>query len=143
MLTHCLLYPLICAACHLFHHYLALINRVAGFTFLAPAEGDGDEDEEDEVTVTFKGAMEAGATPKIDADMTMVSYIKEVAREGAFGSVGDAAMQLAGANSQAVVAQGLTFEAVCLALAIGVAITFAARNRCRRSPGALLPVVNR
>uniref|UniRef100_A0A7S2NRX2 Uncharacterized protein n=1 Tax=Haptolina brevifila TaxID=156173 RepID=A0A7S2NRX2_9EUKA len=105
-----------------------------GFTFLAPSEGDAQPD--DEVTVTFKGIPEPGDALKVDADPAMVSYIKETA---ALPAVGDAAMQLSGAGGQAVLTQGLTYEVVCLILAVGLAVAFVCRfYGASRKP--LLPV---
>lgn len=106
-----------------------------GFTFLAPAEGESQP--EDEVTVTFKGAPEAGHSLKVDADPAMISYIKETA---ALPAIGDAAMQLSGAGGQAVLAQGAMYEAICLLLAVSGTIAFGYRYTSRRRRSALLPV---
>ena len=100
-----------------------------GFTFLAPAEGD----EEEEVTITFKGSPEAGTALKVDADPSMVSYIKATAAEGIFGSIGDAAMQLSGADGQAVVSHWLSFQGACLLLVGGVAAAFCRQRMCGRA----------
>lgn len=54
-----------------------------GFTFGGP-----EERPEDEVTVTFKSGS------KIEHDVNWVSYVKESAAGGAFGAIGDAAMQI-------------------------------------------------
>ena len=78
-----------------------------GFTYLAPLDREGDGDEEEEVTITFKGEAEPGSAFRVDADVAQVSYIKASAAEGILGAVGDAAMQLSGADGQAVVSQWL------------------------------------
>ena len=108
-----------------------------GFTYLAPV--DGDPDEEQEVTVTFKGEGQAGEVLRVDPDPSMISYVKAAAADGVFGSVGDAAMQFAGASGQAVVSQWMTFQSVCLLLAIGVA-AFVGRRRIFGDNSAHLPL---
>jgi hypothetical protein len=108
-----------------------------GFTYLAPV--DGDPDEEQEVTVTFKGEGQAGEVLRVDPDPSMISYVKAAAADGVFGSVGDAAMQLAGASGQEVVSQWMTFQSVCLLLVIGVA-AFVGRRRIFGDNSAHLPL---
>ena len=98
-----------------------------GFTFLAPAEGEVEPD--DEVTVTFKGAPEAGERLKVDADASMMSYVKESTT--AFGAVGDAAMNLAGADGHAVVTAGLTYNGISLLFVVALAATAACGSRLR------------
>ena len=117
-------------------------QQCKGFTFLAPAESDAEPD--DEVTVTFKGTPETGEKLRVDGDQSMMSYVKESAT--AFGAVGDAAMNLAGADGQAVVSQGLTYSGVSLVFVVGLAFAFVFGQRLRRtsssraSKAPMLPV---
>jgi len=100
-----------------------------GFTFGGP-----DERPEDEVTVTFK------AGSKVAHDVNWVSYVKESSSSG-FGAIGDAAMQLGDAHSgSAIVYQSLTYEAVCVLLAMFLAAYFCRmRGGVRQKEISLLP----
>ena len=83
-----------------------------GFTFNGP-----DERPEDEVTVTFKAGSD------VEADVNFVSYVKHAT---VFGAVGDAAMQLEGSS---IVAESITYEAICLVVAFSLALVFCCRRR--------------
>ena len=77
----------------------------------------------------------------------MVSYIKASAAEGIFGAVGDAAMQLSGADGHAFVAQWITFQGICILLLLAViALTLGRQRLCPRprapEPRSLLPVTS-
>ncbi|KAL1522977.1 hypothetical protein AB1Y20_017940 [Prymnesium parvum] len=97
-----------------------------GFTFGGP-----EERPEDEVTVTFKSGS------KMEHDMNWVSYVKE--SNGAFGAIGDAAMQLGDAHTGSSIAiQSITYEVLCLLIAASLAVVFCCRRRASRS-NELLP----
>ena len=91
-----------------------------------------EERPEDEVTVTFK------AGSKVEHDVNWVSYVKDSG--GAFGAIGDAAMQLGDAHSgSSIVYQSLTYEVVCLLGAVCLALYFGCRKRTSRQKGSELP----
>ena len=67
-------------------------------------------------------------------------FVKEVALgQEVHINVVDAAMQFSGASGQAVVSQWMTFQSVCLLLAIGVA-AFVSRRRIFGDTSALSPL---
>ena len=66
---------------------------------------------------------------EVEDDVNFVSYVKE---SSVFGAVGGAAMQLEGSS---IVAEGLTYEAICLCLAITLVLVFC----CRRSKAGMRP----
>ena len=90
-----------------------------------------DERPEDEVTVTFK------AGSKVEHDVNWVSYVKESA--GGFGAIGDAAMQLGDAHGggSSIVSQALTYEVVCLVIAVCLALFIGCRKRGTRQRSEL------
>ena len=83
------------------------------------------------MTVTFK------AGSKVEHDVNWVSYVKESA--GGFGAIGDAAMQLGDAHGggSSIVSQALTYEVVCLVIAVCLALFIGCRKRGTRQRSEL------
>ena len=97
---------------------------------MCPPCGRPEERPEDEVTVTFK------AGSKVEQDVNWVSYVKE--SSVGFGAIGDAAMQLGDAHSgSSIVVQSLTYEGVCLLLAVCLAVYSCFRRRSSRPKNEL------
>lgn len=111
-----------------------------GFSFLGDSP---DQVPEDEVTVTFKGAPDAGKRLEIEPDQAYVSYVKHSNAQNVLGHVGDAGMQAEG-RSAFLVGQWLGFSSAGLIFVLGLGVTIAFGHRCKRSvagePRPLLPV---
>lgn len=91
--------------------------KCKGFTFAGP-----EERPEDEVTVTFK------AGSKVTHDSNWVSFVKESSVFGALhGAIKPGSLDEL--ESPSIIAQGVTFESICLLFAVGVALLFACRRR--------------
>ena len=95
---------------------------------LAPEEARrvglwAEEHPEDEVTVTFKTGS------KVTQDVNWVSFVKESSVFGALhGAIKPGSLDEL--ESPSIISQGLTFESICLAFALGVALLVACRRRC-------------
>lgn len=78
------------------------------------------------MTVTFK------AGSKVTHDVNWVSFVKESSMESVFGALHGAIKpgSLDELESPSIIAQGITFESICLVFALGVALFFACRKRC-------------
>ena len=100
-----------------------------GFSFLG---GESLGDPEDEVTVTFKGAPEAGEKFKVAEDQAYVSYMKESSSK-AFGALGGAGMQLQGGES--LIASFLTSQSIALVFVLALLCFVVGRRQLMRSTG--------
>jgi hypothetical protein len=88
--------------------------RCKGFTF-----GGSDERPEDEVTLSFK------AGSKVEAASDWISYVKEESMFGGLhGARGAGLNELHEASSPTVVTHALTFELICIVLALSLCVVF-------------------
>ena len=115
-------------------------DECKGFYFLG---GDGIDQPDDEVTVTFKGAPEAGDKLHVEPDQAYVSYVKASSTSSVLGAFGDAGMQLEG-GQQSLISHSLTTQSIALVFVLALALVFGCRRRCRQRPAVerpLLPIV--